>query len=120
MFGVPRKRRQMRLHGFPDNLKIDVAIVMHNPIAHADNLIERDVWELSASIGGEAARRFSRHEKTPQNSILSLAIRKELLACLSCDVILNGFQRPENIEQVGTLPRWNRFHKSMQELTGDE
>lgn len=114
------KRRQMGLHGFPDNLEIDVAVVMHNPIAHADNLMEGDVWELSASVGGEAARRFSRDEKTPQDSILRLAICKELLARLSCDVIPNGFQRPENIEQVGTLPRWNRFHKSMQELTGDE
>jgi hypothetical protein len=55
--------RQVGLNGFPDDFKIDVAVIMYDAIAHADDLWERDAGKLGASLGSQARRCFPGDEE---------------------------------------------------------
>jgi len=64
--------------------------------------------------------RFSGHREAPQNLVLRLGVLKKVFVCLSRDVRPDGFDGPENIEQVGDLSRRHRFHGLIGGLTGGE
>ncbi len=103
----PDEQRHVILHSLPDNLKVDIAVVMYHAVPHSGDLMERDAWELSAGFGRKPGRGFASDEEAPQDGILRLGIIKELVASLVSDVRLNGRHRPENIEQVRDLPSWD-------------
>jgi hypothetical protein len=74
-----KEQRQVGLHGFPNDLKIDVAVVMHHTVAHADDFVERDVRKLGAGFRGQTRCSFSGYQYAPQDRILRLAVLEELL-----------------------------------------
>ena len=52
---------EVGLYGLPDDLKIDVAVVVNDAVAHADNLGERDAGKLGAGFGSQAGGGFPGH-----------------------------------------------------------
>ena len=77
------------MYGLPDDLKIDVAVVVNDAVAHADNLGERDAGKLGAGFGIQASGGFPGHEETPQNGVLCLGVLEKLLVRLLPDVGLS-------------------------------
>lgn len=67
----------MGLDGFPDDLKIDMAVVMDDAVTHADNLVKGDAGKLGARLGRQARSRFSGDKDAPQDGILRLAGPRE-------------------------------------------
>jgi hypothetical protein len=69
----------MILDRLPDNLEIDITVVVDDAIAHAGDLVERDAGELGARLGCEAGGGFTGHQKTPKDGVLRLGVLGELL-----------------------------------------
>ena len=63
-----------------------MAVVVDDPVAHANNLVERNAGKLGASLGSQARSRFPGDQETPQDRILSLAVLQKLPARLPGDV----------------------------------
>jgi hypothetical protein len=59
----------MILDRLPDNLEIDIAVIMDDAIAHAGDLAEGNVWEFGAHVGREASGGFTGHQKAPKDGV---------------------------------------------------
>jgi hypothetical protein len=114
------QKRQVGLNGFPDDLKIDIAVIMNDTIAHTDDLRERDGRKLGARLGSQSRRCFTGHQEASQNGVLRLGVLKKVFARLTSDVRLNSLDRLEDVEQVGDLSRRYRCHESIRVWSGGE
>src|SRR5258708_1930420 len=83
----------------PDDLELELAVVMADPVAHADNLVKRDVRKRGARLGSQACSCFPGDQKAPQDRVLRLAVLQKLLARLPGDVAPNDLDRTKDIEQ---------------------
>ena len=95
LLGFLAQYRQVTLYGFPDDLEIDIAVVVNHAIAHTNDLVERDIRKFGARLGSQAGCRFSCDLETTKNGILRLPVLHELLVRLSRDtssppVVLGG------------------------------
>src|SRR5580692_3693068 len=65
-----QQQGQVSLNRFPDDLEIDIAVIVNDAIAHADHLPERNVGELGARLGRESRSGLPGDEKAPKDGIL--------------------------------------------------
>ncbi len=80
----------MSLHGIPDNLEIDVAVVVvDDAVAHTGDLAERDVRKFGASLGREPGSGFTCDEEAPEYGILRVGVGQELFARRFGDVAVD-------------------------------
>jgi hypothetical protein len=73
---LPEQRRQVGLDDVPNNLKIDVAVVVHNAIPHPDDFGERDVRKFGAFLCSEPGCRFPSYEEPSEDRVLRLVSPK--------------------------------------------
>jgi hypothetical protein len=91
------------LEQVPDDLKIDMAVVMDDPVAHAGNLVERDAGKLGERFGRQARSRFPGNKDAPQDGILRLAVLEKPFARLPGYVAPNKAACLGGIDFTGRL-----------------
>jgi hypothetical protein len=108
-----QQQGQVGLNRFPNDLEIDIAVIMNHAVAHTDDLAERNVAELGGRLGREARGGLTRDEKAAKDGVLRLGVLQEILVRLTGDLRLDGQGRLVDVEQVDDLSRRYRCHGSI-------
>ena len=101
---------QVGLNRFPDNLEIDIAVIMNDAVPHPDNLRERNIGEHVARLGRKSRGGFPGDEKASKDGVLRLLVFQEIFVRLTGDVGLDRLGRLVDVEQVRDLSRRYRGH----------
>jgi hypothetical protein len=66
---------QLGLNCFPDDLEVDIAVIMNHSVTHAYDFGKWDLRKLGPRLGSEARRRFAGYQEATQNRVLRLGVR---------------------------------------------
>src|SRR5437016_1771645 len=92
----------MDLHCLPDDLKIDVAVVVDYAVAHSNDSRKRDVGKCGAGLGRQARRRFADNQQPSEHRILCPGVLKELLMAEPGEIFLDRLYGAKDVEQYAT------------------
>ncbi len=100
---------------FPNNLKIDLTVIVNHPVTQACHLSKWKTFKSRNRFRCEPSGRFANYKKTAQYSILCFRIPKEIFLVITRNVLLNSFSRVQNIQKIRRLSNFHTLRGRIQE-----